>query len=159
MATTNGTLNLRYTTAKEKRNIQQAIRILSKCRIGLQRNVQFRKYGWKRKAGVYKVAYVKDSVVVKGGPNKQLRGEMRLWKRSRGRPFRKNLVRSFGIISFDDCLYLFQRRAPGKIDTGYDCPNEEYCEYIADMIGIPDWGHNHGHDKHGNPVWYDTNLY
>ena len=163
-----GNLNLRCTVRRERRAIQQAIRIAERVDTFFWYEKEMKKHGWKRHTAAYKVAYIKDGIVVKNGPRKQLMGEIRLWKESRGKFFRKNITRSFGILEFSEYNdyngyydhyrengLLFQREV--KRPHGSGCSDK--CRVIADRLGIPDWWHNHGHDKNGEPVWFDTNLY
>ena len=161
MKTIIGRLDLRYITAKEQKHIEQATRFLNISANDRDLKSKFMSHKWKRYNGVYKVAYIKGNIVTKLGPSRQLIGEIELWEWSRGKSYRKNLVRSFGMMEFKNGLYwrkyvILQRKAPRNKD-GVTCYKTK-CRDISAIMGIEDGRHNHGHDKDGNPVWFDTNV-
>ena len=165
-------LDLRYTSEEEKKVIAEAIKIIdsidelydneldgeSERRDSLFksiRNAKFLMSEWNRHAGAYKVAHIKDNIVVKNIPIGQFKEEVRLWKETRNRPelkkYRKNLARIFGTYKG----FMFQRLAPGEINN---CVWGGKCEKIAKVLFITDWYQNHGHDLSGDPVYFDSRI-
>lgn len=143
-------LNTRFTTTRELRAIKQAIRIIDSGGRG------WRSKGWRGPySGTFKKAYIKDGIVVKKGPEWQLKHELRLWLRTGRKPrlrkFRRNLARCFGLYN-------------GWIIQRYVKPNNSWCQdkkcgRIARALKIEDWYHNHYHDNRGNPIWFDTRAW
>lgn len=162
-------LDLRYTTKSERKYIAEAIKIIDKIydshnkiesRTCYLWGGKFLDKGWSLKGGAFKKAFMKGQVVAKIGPSIQLKREMLLWKKTRLEPdfrkYRKNLARIFGVYRG----FMIQRKVPKSNAVEANCPypaaGKFTCEKVAKALKIEDWWHNHGHDKYGNPIFFDT---
>jgi len=148
-------INTRYTTSSQYRAIRQAMRLIDEG--GAIRT--FKDNGWFGPSrGAFKTAFAKHNIVVKRGPENQLKHELKLWRKTRSgkhRKYRKNLARVFGIYKG----WIIQKKVPkGRRERAYLC-RDYGCYKIAKKLSINDWWcHNHYHtDKY--PIWFDTTAY